>query len=105
MTIISPISVNLLLGFTSSGSKAATLRQSLAVINSKTTDFFTCFSPELICVVLPVDDLSVDRSLKHMVGNFFNLASYNAHFPTQAAGLTDGTNAWAGKKTNGLIKE
>ncbi|OAY50881.1 serpin-ZX [Manihot esculenta] len=122
-SVLSPLSIQVVLGLIAAGSKGPTLDQLLAFLKSKSNDQFSSFSSELVSVVFADGSVSggprlsfangvwVDRSLslkpsfKQVVDNVYKAASNQADFQTKAVEVTNEVNAWAEKETSGLIKE
>lgn len=122
-SVLSPLSIQVVLGLIAAGSKGPTLDQLLAFLKSKSNDQFSSFSSELVSVVFADGSVSggprlsfangvwVDRSLslkpsfKQVVDNVYKAASNQADFQTKAVEVTNEINAWAEKETSGLIKE
>lgn len=100
-SVLSPLSIQVVLGLIAAGSKGPTLDQLLAFLKSKSNDQFSSFSSELVSVVFADGSVSggprlsfangvwVDRSLslkpsfKQVVDNVYKAASNQADFQTK----------------------
>ncbi|KAF2293207.1 hypothetical protein GH714_039274 [Hevea brasiliensis] len=122
-SVLSPLSIQVVLGLIAAGSKGPTLHQLLSFLNSKSNDHLSSFFSELVSVVFVDGSASggprlsfangvwVDRSLllkpsfKQVVENVYKAASNQVDFQNKAVEVTNEVNAWAEKETSGLIKE
>ena len=102
-SVLSPLSIQVVLGLIAAGSKGATLDQLLSFLKSKSNDHLSSFSSELVSVVLAdgsaiggprlsfangiwVDKtLSFKHSFKQVVDNVFQRAEATTSSPPQEA--------------------
>ncbi|CAN1273819.1 At1g47710 [Linum perenne] len=122
-TVLSPLSIHVILSLIAAGSKGPTQHQLLSFLKAKSGDHLNAFSSELISVVFAdgssaggptlslangvwVDkSISMKQTFKQVVDNVYKAASEQVDFQSKAAEVANGVNAWAEKKTNGIIKE
>ncbi|KAJ9166177.1 hypothetical protein P3X46_020961 [Hevea brasiliensis] len=122
-SVVSPLSIQLVLGLIAVGSKGPTLDQLLSFLKSKSNDHLISFFSELVSVVFAdgsanggplfsfangvwVDkSLSLKPSFKEILEDLYRAGCNEVDFQTKAVEVTNEVNAWAEKETNGLIKE
>ncbi|KAL8058865.1 hypothetical protein ABFX02_03G049100 [Erythranthe guttata] len=121
--VISPLSINVVLGMVAAGSNGPTRDQILGFLKSKSIEEINSFSSKLATHVFAdgeplggprlstANGVWIDQSLrlkpafKETVENSYKAASNHVDFQTKADEVREEVNAWAEKETNGLIKD
>ncbi|KAL7117127.1 hypothetical protein ACP275_03G052200 [Erythranthe tilingii] len=121
--VISPLSINVVLGMVAAGSNGPTRDQILGFLKSKSIEEINSFSSKLVTHVFAdgeplggprlstANGVWIDQSLrlkpafKETVENSYKAASNHVDFQTRADEVREEVNAWAEKETNGLIKD
>ncbi|KAG5542202.1 hypothetical protein RHGRI_021911 [Rhododendron griersonianum] len=121
--VFSPPLIHVVLGLIAAGSNGPTQSQVLSLLNSKSTDDLNSLTSQLVSLVFAnggstggptlsfangvwVDQtLSLKPSFKKVVDTVYKAALNHVDFQTKADEVTNEVNQWAGKQTNGLIKE
>ncbi|KAK6160766.1 hypothetical protein DH2020_004147 [Rehmannia glutinosa] len=121
--VFSPLSIHVVLGLITAGSKGPTQDQLLGYLKSKSAGELNSLSSQLVTLLFAdggplggprlsfANGVWVDQSLtlkpafKEIVENAYKAASNHADFQTKAVEVTKEVNTWADKETNGLIKD
>ncbi|GAA0171719.1 protease inhibitor [Lithospermum erythrorhizon] len=122
-SIISPLSIQLILGLIASGSTGPAQAQILSFLKSKSTQEVNSLSSQLVNLVFSdgsvvggprlsfVNGVWVDQSMplkvafQEVVQNVYKAGSSHVDFQTKHVEVTSEVNQWAEKETAGLIKE
>ncbi|XP_009757192.1 serpin-ZX [Nicotiana tabacum] len=121
--VLSPLSIQIVLGLIAAGCKGPTQDQLLCFLKSKSIDELNSLYSHLVNIVF-VDGSSsggprlsvangvwIDQTLplkpsfKQVVDNVYKAALESVDFQNKAAEVADQVNQWAKMETNGLIKE
>ncbi|VFQ99126.1 unnamed protein product [Cuscuta campestris] len=121
--ILSPLSINVLLGLIAAGSKGSTLHQLLDFLNSKSSEDLNAFSSQVVSAIFAdgsrvggprlsvangawiEQTLPLKASFKLVAETVYKAVSESADFQNKANEAANQVNLWVEKETGGLIKE
>lgn len=121
--VLSPLSIQIVLGLIAAGSDGPTQDQLLCFLKSKSTDDLNSLYSHIVDVVFAdgspyggprlsvangiwIDQrLPLKTSFKQVVDNIYKAASESVDFQNKAGEVADQVNQWAKTKTNDLIQE
>ncbi|KAL7155143.1 hypothetical protein ABFS83_03G055100 [Erythranthe nasuta] len=110
--VISPLSIQILLGMFANGSNGPTRDQLLGFLKSKSTQELNSLLSEILTrVFADANSVWVDRSLtlkpafREIVHNAYVAASVHVDFQTKGDEARNKVNRWGEEETNGIIKE
>ncbi|KAL3514563.1 hypothetical protein ACH5RR_027280 [Cinchona calisaya] len=121
--VFSPLSLHVVLGLITAGSKGPTHDQLLSFLKSKSTDDLNSLASQLVTIVFAdgspsggprlsfANGVWVDQSLplkpsfKKIVDDVYKAASNQVDFQNKHVEVINEVNLWAEKGTSGLIKE
>ncbi|KAL7155095.1 hypothetical protein ABFS83_03G051200 [Erythranthe nasuta] len=122
--VLSPMSINIVLGMIASGSSGPARDQVLGFLKSNSIQELNSLSSKLVTHLFAADNkplggprlslangvwihqrLRFNPAFEQLIQNSYKAASHHVDFQTRAEGVREEANAWAKKETNGLIKD